>query len=597
MKQFLGGMSGGPALGTPLAEAQELMYRAFGMPDPEERIKLARRALDLSPDCADAYVLLAEQATSRKEALDLFEKGVAAGERALGPRAFRDDVGHFWGLLETRPYMRAREGLAGKLWTMGRRDEAIGHLRDMLRLNPGDNQGVRYTLAAWLLAEGRDEELGRLLEQYDEASATWTYTKALLAFRRDGDTPETRRLLNLARKANKHVPDYLLGRQPLPQERPDYYSPGDRDEAVLYVGGALSGWKETRGATAWLKEAERGRKTKRTDGPKALGPTPPVKERLRSLPQAFDVWQADSRPLPSWIEEGGERYQPWIVMVTSRTEDLFLAQEMTEGPPSSALIWDTLAVAMERPAMGDPHRPVELHVLRDKHWDELKSHLEEIGIALVPADELDQLDLIFEGLSRHLTRDERPGLLEMPGIEPEQVAGLYRAAAGFYRRAPWRKLGYEAAIKVQCDKFESGPWYAVVMGQSGLTFGVSLYEDLNLLKKMWSGRIMEEENARETVALTLLFGDETEMPALELEAVRKRGWDVAGPGAYPWVFRKERGMTIRPPLAWELELMEGCLRAIPAFMARHRPDDLSGHRMAVPVASGTLTLMLSWVED
>jgi len=65
----------------------------------------------------------------------------------------------------------------------------------------------------------------------------------------------------------------------------------------------------------------------------------------------------------------------------------------------------------------------------------------------------------------------------------------------------------------------------------------------------------------------------------------------------PLIFRKERGMTIRPPLAWELELMEGCLRAIAAFIARHRPDDLTNHKMTVPVVSGTLTLILSWVED
>jgi hypothetical protein len=493
--------------------------------------------------------------------------------------------------------MRAREGLASKLWTMGRRDEAIKHLQDMLRLNPGDNQGVRYTLAGWLLAEGWDEELARLLKEYDEGSANWAYTKALVAFRQDGDTPETRKLLKVAQKANKHVPAYLLGRKPLPQERPSYYSPGDQNEAVFYVGTALSGWKETPGATAWLKEVEQGTKTKRTEQPKGQGPTPLVKKRLQRLPQVFDVWQADFRPLPSWIEEKGERYQPWIVMVTSRTDDLILTQEMTAEPPSSALIWDTLAVAMERPATGDPHRPVELHVAQNERWDELSPHLDEIGITCVPTDELDQLDFVFESLSKHLTKDERPGLLEMPGINPEQVAGLYRAVAGFYQRAPWRKLGYETAIKVECDKFESSPWYAVVMGQSGLTFGVSLYEDLNILRKTWSGRITEEVKARETVALTLLFGDETEISVLDLEAVRKHGWDVAGPEAYPLIFRKERGMTIRPPLAWELELMEGCLRAIPAFIARHRPDDLSKHKMTVPVALGTLTLILSWVED
>ena len=362
MKGFLGEMLGGPAAGTPLDKAQQLMYQAFGTPDPEERAKLAKQALELCPDCADAYVLLAEQTKSRKEALDLFEKGVAAGERALGPKAFQEEVGHFWSLLETRPYMRAREGLASKLWTMGRRDEVIKHLQDMLRLNPGDNQGVRYTLAGWLLAEGRDGVLARLLKEYDEGSANWACTKALVAFRQNGDTPETRKLLKVAQKANTHVPAYLLGRKPLPQERPSYYSPGDQNEAVFYVGTALSGWKETPGATAWLKEVEQGTRTKRTEQPKALGPTPLVKKRLQRLPQVFDVWQADFRPLPSWIEEKGERYQSWIVMVTSRTDDLILTQEMTGEPPSSALIWDTLAVAMERPASGDPHRPVELHV-------------------------------------------------------------------------------------------------------------------------------------------------------------------------------------------------------------------------------------------
>ena len=83
------------------------------------------------------------------------------------------------------------------------------------------------------------------------------------------------------------------------------------------------------------------------------------------------------------------------------------------------------------------------------------------------------------------------------------------------------------------------------------------------------------------MALTLLFGDETEVSVLDLEAVRKHGWDVAGPEAYPLIFRKERGMTIRPPSAWELELMEGCLRAIPAF--------ISGMSPLLPPASRTMS--------
>src|SRR5947199_51392 len=118
------------------------MYRAWETTGRQARITLAKRALAISPLCADAYVLLAEEsAESLEEAKALYARGVEAGELALGPKTFKEDVGYFWGLLETRPYMRARAGLAQALWTSGSRDEAIAHYREMLRLNPGDNQG------------------------------------------------------------------------------------------------------------------------------------------------------------------------------------------------------------------------------------------------------------------------------------------------------------------------------------------------------------------------------------------------------------------------------------------------------------------------
>ena len=73
---------------------------------------LAREALALWPDCADAYVLLAQAASSLEEARELLEQGVAAGERALGRSVFVEDAGDFWLIFETRPYMRARAALA-----------------------------------------------------------------------------------------------------------------------------------------------------------------------------------------------------------------------------------------------------------------------------------------------------------------------------------------------------------------------------------------------------------------------------------------------------------------------------------------------------
>jgi len=247
------GLGAGPG-GDALEDAQDLMYRAWETADQRQRVALAKEALSRSPLCADAYVLLAEEtAKTPAEAIELYRKGLEAGEKSLGPAAFQDDVGHFWGLLETRPYMRARGGLAQALWDVGRHDEAIEHYRELLRLNPNDNQGNRYLLAGCLLALDRDADLTALLKAYgQESTAEWSYTWALIAYRRDGDSVEARSLLEKATTANSHVASYLLGRKKLPRKPVPYITMGGEDEAQEYVRRYSAAWENTRGALEWL---------------------------------------------------------------------------------------------------------------------------------------------------------------------------------------------------------------------------------------------------------------------------------------------------------------------------------------------------------
>src|SRR5262249_35770703 len=249
------------------------------------------------------------------------------------------------------------------------------------------------------------------------------------------------------------------------------------------------------------------------------------------------------------------------------------------------------------PLAGDPHRPRELQVRDREPWQTLRPHLEEIGVHVVPLEELDMVDAMLGELAARMGTDEPPGLLDAPDIGPEQAARFYEAAAAFYQQAPWKNVGYESAIRVACDKFRGGPWYGVLMGQSGLTFGLALYEDLKLLRRLWQGNMSDEENARRTVATTVTFGDEITVPLADLEAAQRYGWKVARPDAYPSVFHKGRGMSMRSPRNWELELMEGCLRTIPDFVRRRPQNDTTRETVTVPLASGPLNLVLSWVDE
>src|SRR5262249_25242787 len=203
-------------------------------------------------------------------------------------------------------------------------------------------------------------------------------------------------------------------------------------------------------------------------------------------------------------------------------------------------------------------RPAELQVRAEERWASLRPHVEEVGVRLVVADELDQLGRVFQGLSESIAGKPPPGLLDMPGVRPEQVARFYEAAASFYGQAPWKQVGYESALRVKCDQFESGPWYAVLMGQSGLSTGLALYEDLGGLLRVWERPVAFQDHARESVATPVTFEEEVEVPLADVEAAGRHGWAVARPDAWPWVVHKERGLSHRPPLAWELELLEGC---------------------------------------
>ena len=152
--------------------------------------------------------------------------------------------------------MRARAGLAECLWELGERDTAIGHLQDMLRLNPNDNQGLRHILTGWLLAVKDHDALEKLIDAYDEDVFTeWAYAKTLLEFRRHGASPEAKSTLKTAWSRNAFVPDLLTGATRMPKRMTDYITLGSKEEAALYVLNNKENWSSTEGALQWLVDA------------------------------------------------------------------------------------------------------------------------------------------------------------------------------------------------------------------------------------------------------------------------------------------------------------------------------------------------------
>ncbi|MCE9529032.1 MAG: hypothetical protein K8R36_23540 [Planctomycetales bacterium] len=118
----------------------------------------------------------------------------------------------------------------------------------MLRLNPNDNQGVRHILAGWLLEERRLDDVQDLLQRYQEDSAAMQYSRALLSFCEEGDSQQSCRELRKAKESNEFLARYLAGADVILPEQPEFYSPGDEREGMIFARYYLPAWRSTPGA-------------------------------------------------------------------------------------------------------------------------------------------------------------------------------------------------------------------------------------------------------------------------------------------------------------------------------------------------------------
>ena len=102
-------------------------------------------AIKKQPYDADLWGLLPVFDISSELKIEFLRRGVAAGEVYLG-KAMKDEVGHFWSLLATRPYMRCMNLLYRELVKAMKPSLAAPIGRKMLELCPNDNIGIRFSI-------------------------------------------------------------------------------------------------------------------------------------------------------------------------------------------------------------------------------------------------------------------------------------------------------------------------------------------------------------------------------------------------------------------------------------------------------------------
>jgi tetratricopeptide (TPR) repeat protein len=234
-------------------QAQDLVYEAMEATTRAQARKLMKRALAKDPNCVDALVALAGlDAASPKEAIARLQRAVTAGERSLGARFFKENKGYFWGVLETRPYMRALQALAQMFEEAGLPQDAIAQYERMLELNPNDNQGVREPLLGLYLQTGNSSGTRALMKRYEkDSSAVFAWGRVLERLLA-GELEEAVKSLKAARKANPFIEFYLIAQREPPKDMPEVYALGSEEEALCSLESVVPAWTAHPEALFWL---------------------------------------------------------------------------------------------------------------------------------------------------------------------------------------------------------------------------------------------------------------------------------------------------------------------------------------------------------
>jgi tetratricopeptide (TPR) repeat protein len=256
LERLMKGLSGhGAQQGNPVHAAQELAYDAMQETNSTRRLQLIRQSLELDPNNVDSQLLLIDAAELEgEERIKSLRCAVVCGEKGLGPAAIKEMVPRFWGIIETRPYMRARGELAAALLKAGRYGEAAKEYAEMLELNENDNQGARYELLPLLLMDNRLDEARRLEARYpDEVkyNAVFAWCEVLVKFVEAGASGAAMALAG-ARTVNPHMEGYIIGKNKIPKDMANYYQPGSKEEAACYADQVLLAWKAHPAAVEWL---------------------------------------------------------------------------------------------------------------------------------------------------------------------------------------------------------------------------------------------------------------------------------------------------------------------------------------------------------
>jgi tetratricopeptide (TPR) repeat protein len=129
----------------------EIYYDFLESPDANDykkSEKLLKSMIKMDPDFFDPYTVLHEYYINEKKlkkAFDLMAEAYSRAIKLIAPNEKFPDILH-WGYIENRHIIRLLFNYATLLWIANDKDKALEILLNILKSNPNDNIGARYSI-------------------------------------------------------------------------------------------------------------------------------------------------------------------------------------------------------------------------------------------------------------------------------------------------------------------------------------------------------------------------------------------------------------------------------------------------------------------
>lgn len=166
----------------------------------KKALKYAKKALELDSENLDAEVMIAELSSTSNDALiKKYKKIIDKSTKELTNQGYFDDdnIGQFWLILETRPYMRLLDRYTNALIECMKVHLAIDECKEMLRLCENDNLGARYSLMHLYVYLEDEQSALELYKRYEEEGTQFLLPLSILYYRLGNLTEATKYLKEL----------------------------------------------------------------------------------------------------------------------------------------------------------------------------------------------------------------------------------------------------------------------------------------------------------------------------------------------------------------------------------------------------------------